>query len=325
MHAVESIAYAGVTPWHGLGVKVNPDLSPAEMMHAAGLNWTVSKRPLIYHEGLSQKVLRVPDKMALVRDSDSSVLAIVGRAYKPVQNHEAFDFFHKFVKAGQMEMHTAGSLWDGRFVWALAKLNRGFTLGKDDTVESFLLLMSPHVLGYALVVQFTPVRVVCWNTLNFALGSSLKGRGPAVRMMHRKVFDADVKAQAAESLGLAVAQTEEMQLASTMLAQRRASPDKVEEFMCELLKFDPRRARRKRNNSIREPRQLVLLRKALYDAPGQDRVSARGTWWGAVNAVTYLADHVTGRGRQTALRDAWLGRGAILKRRAFDLALRYAA
>lgn len=44
-HLVETMAYAGEVPWHGLGVKVDDNLSPHEMMKAAGLDWTVSKRP----------------------------------------------------------------------------------------------------------------------------------------------------------------------------------------------------------------------------------------------------------------------------------------
>ena len=45
-HAVETMAYAGELPWHGLGVKVAEDLTPREMQEAAGLDWTVEKLPM---------------------------------------------------------------------------------------------------------------------------------------------------------------------------------------------------------------------------------------------------------------------------------------
>lgn len=323
-HEIESIAYAGKTPWHGLGVEVEPTLTPQEILMAADLDWGVRKDQILvkHPDGI---VKPIPGKMALVRDRDDRVLSVVGSSYKPVQNSDAFSFFHQFVEAGNMEMHTAGSLWGGKYVWALAKMNKGFTIGKEDAVESFLLLMSPHIFGKALVMQFTPIRVVCWNTLNFALGESLKGSSGAVRVPHCTAFDAGVKEQAATALGLAIAQTKEMQQASTLLSKKKASEAQVEEFFCKVLQFDPKDAQRKKDGSIRQPRQLPMFREALERAPGQDMTSARGTWWGAVNAVTYVADHVNGRDRDTSLKNAWVGHQSTIKRRAFAEALKMAA
>ena len=42
-HNVETMAYAGEVPWHGLGVPVSNDLTPVQMMEKAGLNWTVDQ------------------------------------------------------------------------------------------------------------------------------------------------------------------------------------------------------------------------------------------------------------------------------------------
>ena len=43
-HAVETMAYAGQVPWHGLGKKVSTDMTPDQMADEAGLNWTVTNR-----------------------------------------------------------------------------------------------------------------------------------------------------------------------------------------------------------------------------------------------------------------------------------------
>ena len=43
------MAYAGKVPWHGLGTKVPEDLTPAQMMKAAGLDWSVKKAPLMFN------------------------------------------------------------------------------------------------------------------------------------------------------------------------------------------------------------------------------------------------------------------------------------
>ena len=114
-HEVEVIngqaqmAYVGEVPWHGLGVKVDADLSPQEIQKAAGLDWSVSKEP-IFASMEGEDLIEVPGKKALIRSSDNSVLDVVGDQWIPVQNDDAFNFFDDYVKAGGMEMHTAGSL-----------------------------------------------------------------------------------------------------------------------------------------------------------------------------------------------------------------------
>ena len=59
-HMVETMAYAGQVPWHGLGQKVEHTLTPEEMLKAAGLDWTVSKRPVYYADKPNTWDLNVP-------------------------------------------------------------------------------------------------------------------------------------------------------------------------------------------------------------------------------------------------------------------------
>ena len=126
-HMVETMAYAGQVPWHGLGKKVPADLSPEQMLSAADLDWTVQKVPAF---------AKVNDEnvnvgwSALIRSSDNRILDVVSNDWNPVQNHEAFQFFNEYCEAGDMEMHTAGSLKDGQIVWALAKVKESFELFK---------------------------------------------------------------------------------------------------------------------------------------------------------------------------------------------------
>jgi len=117
------MAYVGQTPWHGLGVKLEEGVSPQEMMEAAGLDWEVKKVDLYYGKFSDKKV---EGKQALIRSTDEKMLDIVGVDWNPVQNAEAFKFFDSFCKTGQMTMHTAGSLFDGKRVWALAKIASDF-------------------------------------------------------------------------------------------------------------------------------------------------------------------------------------------------------
>ena len=163
---VETMAYAGEVPWHGLGTKVPHDLSTDEMLKQSGLDWSVEKVPTLVN------------------------LPHVGKDWNPVQNKEAFDFFAEYVEAGDLEMHTAGSLMDGKMVWALAKVKQSFELFKGDEVENYMLFSNPHKFGKSIDIRMTPIRVVCNNTLTLSLSQN---SDKMVTVTHRKQFDADVQ------------------------------------------------------------------------------------------------------------------------------------
>lgn len=326
--AVETMAWKGEVPWHGLGFEVKHDASPQQMLKAAKIDWSVSKQPLFVKRG--DKYVEYPGKMELKRDSDDKTLTMVGKNWKPVQNDAMMEFFAKFVKAGKMKMETAGSLWGGRYIWALARMQADFAIDpkKKDVVQNYLLLMSPHVHGKAMIAQWTGIRVVCWNTLSMALGNNLKGGKNAFRMPHTVEFDDDVKEKAAVALNLAKTQAEQFKDAAQLLAKKKAKDEQVLEYFCEVMKFDPKAKdapKLKKTGEVRLPNMVQKFESALLTAPGQQLSTAKGTWWGALNAVTAVIDHQNGRGADTALKNAWVGHTAGLKRRALDLAIKAAS
>jgi phage/plasmid-like protein (TIGR03299 family) len=305
------MAYAGEVPWHGLGVNVKDNMTPEQMQKAAKLDWTVSKRRMSFLRA-DGKTEEIKGEYALVRDSDEQVLTTVGATYKPVQNSQAFDFFKKFTKAGHMKMETAGSLWGGRYVWALARLGKDFSVGKTDEIRPYLLICSPHVHGRSLLMQYTAIRVVCWNTLTMAVGANVKGDGTGFRMPHSRDFSVEASV-AEQALGLMVQQTDDFKEASNFLAKKKAKADEIDKFFLEVLRV--------KDDAKKTPIALPKFRAALNHAPGAQLSTAKGTWWGALNAVTYVIDHETGRERATSLRNAWVGHTAGIKRRALALAL----
>ena len=132
-HQVETMAYAGETPWHGLGTRVSNDLSVDEMLEQSGLDWKVRAIPVV---GKADGIEIKSDHKMLIRESDNKQLTMITDKWNPVQNQEAFDFFREFVDAGSMEMHTAGSLQGGRWVWVLAKVKESFELFGGDKVDT---------------------------------------------------------------------------------------------------------------------------------------------------------------------------------------------
>lgn len=107
-HQVESLAYAGGTPWHGLGHQIDNCATPEQMQQAAGLDWQVERMPLTYaHSGNH----RESGHYALIRTSDGQFLdAVKSDRWKPVQNRQAFEFFDRFVRAGEMTIAARSRL-----------------------------------------------------------------------------------------------------------------------------------------------------------------------------------------------------------------------
>jgi len=309
---VAQMAYAGETPWHGLGTQVSNDLTPAQMQKKAGLDWTVSE----YESYVVVDGRRVPTgQKSLVRSSDNAVLTNVGKGWNPVQNSEAFEFFSEYVLAGDMEMHTAGSLKDGKNVFALAKVKESFTILGEDQVDSYLLFSNPHEYGKAIDVRFTPIRVVCNNTLTFSLQSKSKN---AVKMNHRTVFNPDM---VKEQMGIAHEKFAQYKEMAEFLSTKRFSVDALMNYYNDVFPHTY-----SKDKEVKVVEDLTKNAKAamdvLYTQPGA--YLGGGTWWQALNSVTYMTDHMMGRNAESRMQSAWFGQNQVRKMVAVNKAVEYA-
>ncbi len=306
---VETMAYAGELPWHGLGTKVVADLTPEQMMQKAGVDWTVEKQDLVTAGGSTVK-----SKQALVRSSDGAVLDVVGKGWNPVQNSEAFNFFEEYVKAGDMEMHTAGSLNDGKMVWALAKTNDSFELFNGDVTENYFLFSNPHQFGKAIDIRMTPIRVVCNNTLTLSLN---KESDSMLKVNHRKEFDvAEVK----EQMGIAREKLDQYKSMAEFLGSKRYTSDNIIQYFNEVFGSP---AKEKVDGVLPfTSNNAKIAMENLSTQPGAK--FGEGSFWQAFNTVTFLNDHVQGRTTDGRLTSSWYGRNRRVKLKALDKALEYA-
>lgn len=309
---VAQMAYAGAKPWHGLGVEVSNDLTPAQIQKKAGLDWEVYKTP-VFAEVAGKKIN--VGKQALVRNSDDKILDVIGDDWNPVQNSEAFEFFSEYVMAGDMEMECAGSLKGGKNVFALAKVKESFSVNGDDQVDSYLLFSNPHEYGKAIDIRFTPVRVVCNNTLTFSLQSASVN---FVKLNHRTTFDADmVKAQ----MGLASEKFAKYKEMAEFLSTKKFSVEALVNYYNDVFPHTYNKGK-----EVKTVEDLTKNGKAamdvLYTQPGANY--AEGTWWQALNSVTYLTDHVMGRSADSRMQSAWFGQNQTRKVRAVNKAVEYA-
>lgn len=310
---IETQAVAGGCPW-GIGTEVSNDLTPRQMMEKAGLDWTVEKVPTYakYND------IEVPTGMeALVRSSDSKVLTQVGGKWEPCQNETAFEFFNDYCLEGGMQMESAGSLKEGKMVYALAKINESFDVLKGDQVDSYLLFSNPHEYGKSIDVRFTPIRVTCMNTLAMALKTKAVN---SVKVNHRRAFDAE---QVKITMGLAHEKFDEYKELSQFLANKQFTADSLIQFYNQVF---PRTYQGKNEVQVKSYNDLTTNAKKAYDVletqPGAE--FARGSWWQALNSVTYLTDHEMGRSADTRMTSAWFGSNQTRKQVAVSKALEFA-
>lgn len=324
---VAQMAWAGETPWHGLGFKVPHDLTPEQMLKKAGLDWKVELRESYTtlngkkHPMRSRALVRLPNHRHI---KDESVLTEVRGDWNPVQNLEAAEFFNDFVKAGHMDMDTAGSLCEGELVWMLAKMKDGFDLfKKKDHVESYMLFTNPHRYGWSTSVSLTPIRVVCWNTLNLSLDKVNTDK--IIRINHRKMFNAE---EVKLALGVAKKTLESYKETAEFLASKRYTGAKVTEYFKELFPLseaaqakakDPSKTKRKAKEMTKGAATCLGI---LTTQPGAE--IAGDSWWNAYNAATFYMDHLAGKTDDTRLQSAWYGHHRDHKITAMKKAVEYA-
>ena len=301
------MAYAGDVPWHGLGTRVPADLTPDQMLDAAGLNWEVSKVPA--YAKVAGKNVNV-GWSALVRSSDEKIIDVVSDDWNPVQNSEAFEFFNDFIAEGDMEMHTAGSLCDGKIVWALAKVKDSFELFGGDKVDSYLHFTNFHKYGCSTDIRFTPIRVVCNNTLTLSLNTKVERM---VKISHRREFNGD---QTKLMLGVAAEKLAQYKEMAQFLGSKRYSDENVVEYFKRVF---PASENAKRSEITKNARTALGI---LETQPGAEY--AAGSWWQAFNATTYMTDHLIGRSTDTRMTSAWYGSNKNLKVRALETAIEMA-
>ena len=310
-HLIDSMAYTGQTPWHGLGNILPPHQSLDVWLQAAGMNWTIEQSDVLYQGAPDNPILHTyPDSKVLYRSDTLAPLSVVSQRYNVVQPHEVLHFYQDLVEAGGFELETAGSLKGGRKLWALAKTGQDLMLKGGDLVKSYLLLATSCDGTLCTTAQFTSVRVVCNNTLQVAVGNQTG----AIKVPHSTQFDATAVKQA---LGLGVSQWDHFGQYAKELSQRPVAPQEALRFFSDLL------AQPLDEESIVLTRSVQRLYE-LYQGAGMgaELVSSHNTAWGLVNAVTeYVDHHRRTRSQDHRLDSAWFGQGAQLKSRALAQAI----
>jgi phage/plasmid-like protein (TIGR03299 family) len=312
-HLVETMMYVGETPWHGLGKTIPEEkkLSIDEAIVAAGLDWVVDRRPMFteYNKGLKLKV-EVPGCYAMCRNTDDSVLGVVGQDYTPLQNTEAFKWFQPFLDAKEATIETAGSLKTGRKVWVLVKIRKGeLSVHNKDEVNHYMLLSNSHDGTTAVRVGFTPIRVVCNNTLCLAHESKAS---KLLRVKHTSRLHENLEA-IREIMSLARREFRATVKQYEALASKGINKKDLETYVRKVFQLPDDKG----------GKELIPAVVFLFEE-GRGAKEAGNTHWGAYNAVNGYLNYFRGKTQDNTLTSLWFGDSAQVNKRALDVALEMA-
>ncbi len=309
------MAYAGETPWHGLGQKLPRNPSVEQMRKAAGMEFSVDRHPVQFT--FNGKTQTFNDRVVLHRSDTGTPLSVVSSEYKVVQPGEVLEFFRDLCKNHGYELETAGTLYGGARYWALARCGESVAIAGKDLIAPYLLLATACDGSMATTAKPTAVRVVCNNTIQMAILDSQ----PAVKVRHSQKFDAQ---QVKIDLGLMESTWEDFTALAQGLAETACTPQQGARVMAdawgEVKEFD--KVMQESGDVVAAikaglPNPAIALRiKELFTSPqliGGDMESAKGTAWGFLNAATQYFDWEAKRTVDARLDNAWRGWGADRK------------
>jgi phage/plasmid-like protein (TIGR03299 family) len=227
-------------------------------------------------------------------------MGTVGPKYRILQNSEAFKFFQSWLDTKEIALHTAGSVFDGKKVWVLAQITKDplMDIVKDDSVAKFLLLSNGHDGTTSVRVGFSPIRVVCANTLRMA-----HHNGQLIRLIHSRQLQnnlADIK----QTINLINQEFETTAEQYKYLATRHINAADLKKYVKVVLdvKEDDKDIKTRQANIITDIVNMM-------DAPEQQIVGVRGTYWAAYNAINGYFNHKYGRNDNNRLNNMWFGKG----------------
>lgn len=318
-----SFAAKGEKAWHGLGTYVENAMTAEECIKLARMDWEVEKRPLFVEEpdeSDAEDIVfsELTGWSAATRNDTGDVLAVVTDSYEIVQNREAFTFFDSIVDRGEAIYETAGVLGRGERIFITAKLPSDIVV-KGEQVENYVLLTNAHDGTRALQAGFTSIRVVCNNTLTAAL-SDLKN---SIKLRHTSNIKA-MLAEAAEIMGISSKYTAELNEAFNAMAKVKITDKQLRAYIEQVM--NPNREQLTKAEKAEFSKQFTATVDGIMEFATchdtQTTKAAKGTVWGAYNAISGYYGHMKDHKSETArMNDIMFGQGDQRIKSAYTLGL----
>jgi phage/plasmid-like protein (TIGR03299 family) len=300
-------------PWHGLGVKVTQCQTSAEAIKLAGLDYEVAKGP-IYTPDMKE----IAGYSRTYRtDFPEATFGVVGTRYTLVQNSEGFEICDGILGGGAL-FDTAGALHDGRVAFINARLPESLKIAGDEVLPYFLFKNSHDGHG-SIILCMTPIRVVCNNTLNMALGNekTRKQDNRFRRIKHTRNYDERIQ-EAAKAMGFTMEYYTQFRKQAEELLKVKVSEKRFFAMMDELF-GNPAKIESKRGATVSEQARTGAF--AALNAP--DLANINDTGWGVYNAIADYSDHKRTLRGENKTENAFLRtfEDTTIKDRALELIL----
>jgi len=308
--------------WHGLGQIVQDYPTSTEAIKFAGLDYEVEKQKLYTQRNeYENPQIVVPDYYATLRTDTNQVLGVVGKDYKVIQNIDAFSFFDTIVGGDGIQYETAGVLGKGERIFITAKLPNYIKVGSDDLIEQYLFLTTSHDGFGSITAAFTPIRIVCNNTLNAAL----RNHSNAFKIRH--TANAKERLEEAHKLmGITNQLGNELEEIFNQWAKIRITDSEVKKLI--QMALVPNKEVLQNIQAGKEG-ELSTCFKNMADAAfeysmtneSQQLETTKGSLFGAYNAVTgYFQNVRTYKNEEAKLKSLLLGgTGQLRTQKAFQL------
>ncbi|MGV0919154.1 DUF932 domain-containing protein [Empedobacter falsenii] len=319
--------------WHGLGQIVEQYPTSEEAIKHAGLDYEVVKSPLFTngseiitdfnHLEMKQNTLEVPNYFANIRTDNNTVLGVVGKDYHIVQNREAFNFFDDIVGSDEGILYeTAGALGKGERIFITAKLPDYIRVGNgDDVTEKYIFLTTSHDGSGSITAAFTPIRIVCQNTLN----ASLRKMTNVVRIKHTSGAKQRIE-NAHKIMGLANTLSTQLENIFNNWTKVKVTDQEVKKLI--QMALCPNKETLDLLKKGAEDEISTMFKNTIDDAfnyamlsDTQQMDTTKGTLYGAYNAVTGYFQNVRNyKNDEAKLQSIVLGGTAQIKsQKAFEL------
>ncbi len=352
-HLVETMAFTGQTPWHGLGNQLTPNQPIEVWAKQAGMDWRIESSDVSYMaENHKQQNLILPyqEQRVLYRSDTHEPLSVVSQRFQEVQPMEILHFYKDLTEQSGFELETAGVLKGGKKFWALARTGQSSALKGKDVSNGYILLATACDGTLATTTQFTSIRVVCNNTLAIALKGQNTSAG-VVKVPHSTRFDAE---RVKQQLGISVRAWDEHMYEMKQLSQRKVTQQEAAAYfdavfnntnlsMAEqdesIIQFYrhaampnqgiPATSTTSKADNKTEPNGRAMSKvMTMFNGHGRgaELSSAKDTAYGLLCSITEFTDHER-RAMSTdhRLDSAWFGAGAAIKQRGLEQALRMVA
>jgi phage/plasmid-like protein (TIGR03299 family) len=331
-HEFDSGMFTAQKAWHGLGTVVDKAPTTSEAIALAGMDWTVNEQPLITCSEDGEPEL-IEGWKCLKRSDNNKTLHVCRDTYTPFQNVDAFKFFDPLLQDGDATLDAAVSLREGKRIAITAKIKDGIAdVLPGDPVESYLVLFNAHDGSLALGIMFSNVRVVCANTLGFALneqrvrGTYAKfGAGDDVAIANKMVrlrHTANIKENLAvvqSAVNLSKRQFDLTIESYKAMAGTKMTTDLFRQYLTNVFATDLN-VGTKEEKKIEDYTHYDRLMSNFDHGIGMDIKGVQGTVWAGFQAVTEFATHQRGgddiEGARNRLNQLWFGTGAQIVDRA---------